>query len=193
MRPRSGLRLGLIVASVILILDQITKVWAEHALTLFAPVEMTGFFNLTLVYNPGAAFSFLSTAGGWQRWVLSAVAFGLAVLIIVWLTRMPARARLTVVSLGLILGGAIGNLADRVRLGQVVDFLDFHYAGLHWPAFNVADAAITVGAVLMIVATFTEQCLCNPQTANTASPAKAASAASAGSQADSENPDHKKT
>jgi len=79
---------------------------------------------------------------------------------------MPARAWLSVSSLGLILGGAVGNLADRVRLGQVVDFLDFHYAGFHWPAFNVADAAITIGAVLMIVATFTEQCLCNPRSAN---------------------------
>lgn len=163
MWSESGIRWGLAVALVILILDQVTKIWAEHSLTLFAPVELTSFFNLTLVYNPGAAFSFLSTAGGWQRWALSAIAAALSLLIIVWLTRMPRRATLTVTALGLILGGALGNLADRLRIGQVVDFLDFHFAGIHWPAFNVADAAITVGAVMMIIATFTEQCLCNPE------------------------------
>jgi signal peptidase II len=154
---RSGLRSGLILAATVLVLDQVTKFWAERALTLYAPVEITNFFNLTLVYNPGAAFSFLSTAGGWQRWMFSGIALGAAALIVFWLARLPRDARLSIVSLGLILGGAVGNLVDRLRLGKVVDFLDFHYAGLHWPAFNVADAAITVGAVCLIIATFTEQ------------------------------------
>jgi signal peptidase II len=153
----SGLRPGLAIAALVLVVDQITKFWAERALTLYAPVEVTSFFNLTLVYNPGAAFSFLSAAGGWQRWVLSGIAVTVGVLILVWLTRLPRQAWLSVASLGAILGGAVGNLIDRLRVGRVVDFLDFHYAGLHWPAFNVADAAITVGAVCLIIATFTEQ------------------------------------
>jgi len=156
-RATSGLRFGLALATGVFVLDQVTKFWAERALTLYAPVEITGFFNLTLVYNPGAAFSFLSTAGGWQRWMFSGIALAAVTLILFWLARLPRDARLSILSLGLILGGAAGNLVDRLRLGKVVDFLDFHYAGLHWPAFNVADAAITVGAVCLIIATFTEQ------------------------------------
>ncbi len=156
-RAASGLRFGLALATAVFVLDQVTKFWAERALTLYAPLEITGFFNLTLVYNPGAAFSFLSTAGGWQRWMFSGIALAAVTLILFWLARLPRDARLTILSLGLILGGAAGNLVDRLRLGKVVDFLDFHYAGLHWPAFNVADAAITVGAVCLIIATFTEQ------------------------------------
>lgn len=157
MSAATGLRPGLAIAATVFLLDQLTKFWAERALTLYAPVEVTGFFNLTLVYNPGAAFSLLSAAGGWQRWVLSAIALGVGLLIVAWLRHLPRQAWLSVASLGLILGGAFGNLVDRLRLGMVVDFLDFHYAGLHWPAFNVADAAITVGAVALIVATLTEQ------------------------------------
>jgi signal peptidase II len=156
-RAASGLRFGLALATAVFVLDQVTKFWAERALTLYAPLEITGFFNLTLVYNPGAAFSFLSTAGGWQRWMFSGIALAAVTLILFWLARLPRDARLSILSLGLILGGAAGNLVDRLRLGKVVDFLDFHYAGLHWPAFNVADAAITVGAVCLIIATFTEQ------------------------------------
>lgn len=156
-RASSGLRSGLILAASVFVVDQAAKFWAERALNLYAPVEITGFFNLTLVYNPGAAFSFLSTAGGWQRWMFSGIALAAITLILFWLSRLPREARLSILSLGLILGGAFGNLVDRLRLGKVVDFLDFHYAGLHWPAFNVADAAITVGAVCLIIATFTEQ------------------------------------
>ncbi len=156
-RAASGLRPGLALATAVFVLDQVTKFWAERALTLYAPVEITGFFNFTLVYNPGAAFSFLSTAGGWQRWMFSGIALAAVTLILFWLARLPRDARLSILSLGLILGGAAGNLVDRLRLGKVVDFLDFHYAGLHWPAFNVADAAITVGAICLIIATFTEQ------------------------------------
>jgi signal peptidase II len=155
---RSGLLIGLLVAGFILVGDQVTKVWAEHALVLYAPVEITSFFNLTLVYNPGAAFSFLASAGGWQRWALSLFAAAISLVIVIWLARIPRSATLTVVALGLVLGGAVGNLIDRFRVGMVVDFLDFHYAGLHWPAFNVADAAITVGAVLLVIATLTEPC-----------------------------------
>lgn len=152
----SGLAPGLALAAVVLILDQITKFWAERALTQFASVEVAPFFNFTLLYNPGAAFSLLADAGGWGRWLLSGIAIAAGVLITVWLARLPRDAWLTIASLGLIVGGAIGNLVDRLRIGKVVDFLDFHWAGHHWPAFNVADMAITVGAVLLIVAAFTE-------------------------------------
>ena len=157
-RIGSGFLPGMGIAGLVLALDQATKVWAERTLTLYAPVEVTSFFNLTLIYNPGAAFSLLSTAGGWQRWALSAVAVGVGLLIVAWLARLPRQAWLQVASLGLILGGAIGNLVDRVRVGMVVDFLDFHYAGMHWPAFNIADAAITGGALLVVIATCAEQC-----------------------------------
>lgn len=157
-RIGSGFFPGLGVAALVLVLDQAAKFWAERSLTLYAPVEVTGFFNLTLVYNPGAAFSLLSAAGGWQRWVLSGIAVGVGLLIVGWLARLPRQAWLQVAALGLILGGAMGNLVDRIRVGMVVDFLDFHYAGLHWPAFNIADAAITVGALCLVIATCAEQC-----------------------------------
>ncbi|MBS0003140.1 MAG: lipoprotein signal peptidase [Thioalkalivibrio sp.] len=158
LRLGGGLFPGLGVAALVLLVDQATKLWAERTLTLYAPMEVTSFFNLTLVYNPGAAFSLLSTAGGWQRWTLSLVALGVGLLVVAWLARLPRQAWLQVVSLGLILGGAIGNLVDRVRVGMVVDFFDFHYAGLHWPAFNIADAAITVGALCLVIAMCAEQC-----------------------------------
>lgn len=152
----SGFTPGLLLAAVVVVLDQITKVWAERALTLYAPVEVTSFFNLSLVYNPGAAFSILAAAGDWGRWLLSGVAIVIGALILFWLARLPRRAWLSVTALGLVLGGAVGNLIDRLRYGQVIDFLDFHWAGWHWPAFNVADMAITVGAITLIVATFVE-------------------------------------
>ncbi|WP_017941993.1 MULTISPECIES: signal peptidase II [unclassified Thioalkalivibrio] len=152
----SGLGPGLLIAAIIVVADQVTKVWAEHALTLFAPVEVTSFFNLSLVYNPGAAFSFLAGAGDWGRWLLTGIAVVIGLLIAFWLARLPRGAWWSVTALGLVLGGAIGNLIDRVRYGAVVDFLDFHWAGYHWPAFNVADMAIVVGAVTLIVATFIE-------------------------------------
>ncbi|WP_019625814.1 signal peptidase II [Thioalkalivibrio sp. ALJT] len=152
----SGLFPGLAIAALIALIDQVTKRWAEQALTLFAPVEVTSFFNLSLVYNPGAAFSFLAGAGDWGRWLLTTIAVIIGLLITFWLARLPRNAWWSVVALGLVLGGAIGNLIDRLRLGAVVDFLDFHWAGYHWPAFNVADMAIVVGAVTLIVATFLE-------------------------------------
>ncbi|WP_019594951.1 signal peptidase II [Thioalkalivibrio sp. ALM2T] len=152
----SGLGPGLLIAVAIVLADQVTKVWAEHALTLFAPVEVTSFFNLSLVYNPGAAFSFLAGAGDWGRWLLTGIAMMIGLLILFWLARLPRQAWWSVTALGLVLGGAIGNLIDRVRYGAVVDFLDFHWAGYHWPAFNVADMAIVVGAITLIVATFIE-------------------------------------
>jgi signal peptidase II len=138
------------VAAAIVVVDQLTK-WL--VLARFAHgerLEVTGFFNMVLVFNKGAAFSFLANAPGWQTPLLVAFALGAAVLVSVLLLRSPGRA-LFCAGLSLILGGAVGNVIDRLRFGYVVDFLDFHAAGWHWPAFNVADSAITVGAVLLIL------------------------------------------
>jgi signal peptidase II len=137
-------------AAAIVLADQLTK-W--QMLARFAPgerLELTGFFNLVLVFNKGAAFSFLAAAQGWQTPLLAAFALGAAVVVSVLLVRSPER-RMLCAGLSLILGGALGNLVDRLRFGHVVDFLDFHAAAWHWPAFNVADSAITIGAALLIL------------------------------------------
>lgn len=144
---------SLLLALVVLVLDLATKRWVEGALFHGEQVPLTSFFNLVLTYNAGAAFSFLSEAGGWQRWFFSGIA-ALASLLIVYLLRKHAADRLFCISLSLILGGALGNLWDRITLGHVVDFLDFHAGGYHWPAFNVADSAIFIGAALMIADSF---------------------------------------
>lgn len=147
------LQVGLILASIILVLDFVTKRWVESALFYGEHIPLTSFFNLVLAYNAGAAFSFLSDAAGWQRWFFSAIATGASVLI-VYLLRKHAAEKLFCVALSLVLGGALGNLWDRITLGHVVDFLDFHVGGYHWPAFNVADSAIFIGAMLLIVDSF---------------------------------------
>jgi len=115
--------------------------------------ELTGFFNLVLVFNKGAAFSLFAQAPGWQTPLLVAFALAAAAIVSVLIVRNPARGLLCL-GLALILGGAVGNLIDRLRFGHVVDFLDFHALGWHWPAFNVADSAISVGAVLLILEGF---------------------------------------
>lgn len=139
------------LAAVVVVLDQLTKWWALAGLVPHQPVEILPFFNLTLVFNRGAAFSFLAGAGGWQKWFFIGLALVISVALAVWLVRSAWRQRWLAGALALVLGGAIGNVIDRVRFGVVVDFLDFHAAGWHWPAFNVADSAITVGAVLLLL------------------------------------------
>jgi signal peptidase II len=139
----------LLIAGVVVVLDQITKYVAIAELAGQAPVEVTSFFNLLLVYNRGAAFSFLAGMGGWQRYVFTVLALVASVWIIYLLRRYPQQS-LFCLALSLVLGGAIGNVIDRMTIGAVVDFLDFHAYGWHWPAFNVADSAITGGAVLLI-------------------------------------------
>lgn len=138
------------LAAGIVLVDQITKWWALAALALHRPVAVLPFFNLTLVHNDGAAFSFLAGAGGWQRWLFVVVTLAVAAVIAAWLARSGHRHAGLATALALILGGAVGNLIDRLRFGYVVDFLDFHAAGWHWPAFNVADAGITCGVVLLV-------------------------------------------
>ena len=141
------------LAALVVILDRITK---AVVLDSFAPGEsrvVTGFFNLVLVFNKGAAFSFLAAAPGWQTPVFAAIAVVAAVVISILIFR-NAGNKIFCGALGLILGGALGNLYDRLVYGQVVDFLDFHVAGWHWPAFNVADSAITLGAGILIAESF---------------------------------------
>ncbi|MBT5413510.1 MAG: signal peptidase II [Rhodospirillaceae bacterium] len=141
-------RRGLILAALVLVLDQASKWWI--LLDVMAPprmIEVTGFFNLVLVWNPGISFGLFGGGGG--RWLLAGLAVAIAVALVVWMVR-TVRPWLAV-ALGLVVGGALGNALDRLIHGRVVDFLDFHLAGFHWPAFNLADSAITVGVVVMLV------------------------------------------
>ncbi len=147
------LHISFAITLIILVLDLVSKYWVESTLEFGQVIPLTGFFNLVLTYNPGAAFSFLSDQSGWQRWFLSGVA-GSAALLIIYLLNRYKHEKLFCLSLSLILGGALGNLYDRITLGHVVDFLDFYIGAYHWPAFNVADSAICVGAVLMIYESF---------------------------------------
>lgn len=135
---------------VVVALDQLSKQLIESSLMVYETIPVLPFFNLTLAYNEGAAFSFLSEQGGWQRWFFALVAAVVVSVLVVWLSRLQ-RERLLAVSLSLVIGGAVGNLLDRVLIGHVIDFLDFFYQSHHWPAFNVADMAISIGVVLMFV------------------------------------------
>lgn len=139
----------LALSGAILILDQLTKFAITETFRAGEVLEVTPFFNLVLVYNPGAAFSFLASATGWQRPFFIAVAL-VASVWIVWLLRRHPEQKLFCLALSLVLAGALGNVIDRVLFGAVIDFLDFHAFGWHWPAFNVADSAITCGAALLI-------------------------------------------
>ena len=141
----------LLVSIVIIVLDLWTKALATESLTLYRPVEMTSWLNMTLAHNYGAAFSFLSDAGGWQRWLFTGLASVVTVVLIVWLFRLPKEEKVTAAALGLIIGGAVGNLIDRIMNGYVVDFIDVYYQNHHWPAFNLADSAITGGVILLLV------------------------------------------
>ena len=140
---------GLWIAVAVLLLDQATKLIALAKLALHESVALAPFLNLTLVYNKGAAFGFLSSASGWQNLFFIGVALVACVVILYLLRRLGDNDRLLAVALMLVLGGAIGNLLDRLLYGHVVDFVDVYFRGWHWPAFNVADSAITIGAVLI--------------------------------------------
>lgn len=143
------LRLGLLVAMPIVALDQLTKWWVLNGL-MDPPrvLPITDFFNLVLVWNRGVSFGLFDSDSPWGPILLSALAVAISVVLVIWLRR--AGNRLTAVAIGVVLGGAIGNVIDRVRFGAVVDFLDFHAFGYHWPAFNVADSAISVGVGLLL-------------------------------------------
>jgi signal peptidase II len=147
---KSGLLPWLGLALIVLLSDQFTKVLVLGYFQHGDSLTVTSFFNLVRVHNSGAAFSFLASAGGWQRWLFTGIGVA-AVLFIVWMLRAHPGQKLFCFALALILGGAVGNVIDRVLYGYVVDFLDFHYAGWHFPAFNVADSGISVGAALLIL------------------------------------------
>ena len=146
----AGVWLWLGVALVIFLLDQLTKIAIVGAFQLGESLPITSFFNLVRVHNAGAAFSFLADAGGWQRWFFTGLGT-VAALVLVYLLRMHAGQTLFCLALSLLLGGAVGNVVDRVLYSHVIDFLDFYYGTWHFPAFNVADSAITMGACLLIL------------------------------------------
>ena len=148
----------------VIVLDQVSKQAAVYFLAPHDPQAFLPLFNFTLTFNKGAAFSFLSTAGGWQRWFFTALAIGVSIFIFLWLKKLPSKERLLAISLALILGGAIGNVIDRSIYGYVIDFIDWFYPSssclpfffsinqvtCHWPTFNLADSAIFLGALFMI-------------------------------------------
>ncbi|HET7728882.1 MAG TPA: signal peptidase II [Usitatibacter sp.] len=139
----------LALSAVVVALDLATKAWVTAAFRYGESREITPFFNLVLVHNKGAAFSFLAEAGGWQRWFFAALTVAIAVVLVVMLRR-EHRNRFLATAFALVLGGALGNLWDRVTLGYVVDFVQLHAAGYSWPAFNVADSAISVGVAMLL-------------------------------------------
>ena len=138
------------LAAAIVLIDQLTKVAIERAFDYGDVRPVTGFFNLVLTYNKGAAFSFLASASGWQKHFLTVVGIGASLFILYLLARHGSQKPFSL-ALAMILGGAIGNVIDRVIHGHVIDFLDFHAGGWHWPAFNMADSAIVGGAILLVV------------------------------------------
>ncbi|WP_031430924.1 signal peptidase II [Methylomicrobium agile] len=136
------------------LLDQGSKLAIDASMHLYESIPLIPYLNLTYVHNTGAAFSFLSEAGGWQRWFFSGLALVIGIGITVWLARLHKHETLLAAALSLILGGAIGNLIDRVAYGYVIDFIDVYYGNSHFPFFNIADAAINLGVFLMLAESF---------------------------------------
>ncbi len=138
----------------VIVFDQASKLWVVGHFELYESLNLLPSLNLTYVRNTGAAFSFLSSAGGWQRWFFVAIALVATLVLSIWLARLKTSERWMAVTLSLILGGAVGNLYDRITYAYVIDFIDVYYKTWHWPVFNVADCAISVGVVMMLVDTF---------------------------------------
>ena len=145
----------LILSAAIIFFDWLSKAWALSTLTYQQSVEVIpGFWNWTLAHNRGAAFSFLAQAGGWQQWLFSALAVIISVVCVLMLKNADRRDWQTALPLALIIGGALGNLIDRIRFGYVIDFVHWYYGSFHWPVFNLADSAISIAAVLLIMLSF---------------------------------------
>ncbi len=140
-----------VVSLVVVLLDQGSKYWASISLLPYQSKTILPMLNLTLAYNTGAAFSFLSNSGGWQRWLFSGFSLVMSVILVVWILRSTSLVRMQFLALSLILGGAVGNLIDRFMAGYVIDFIDVYYKNHHWPVFNLADSAICLGAFLIFV------------------------------------------
>lgn len=141
----------LLITGLIIYFDWEIKHMVSDSLTLYRPVEIFSWLNITLAHNYGAAFSFLSDAGGWQHWLFTILPGVVSLFLLVWLLRLSRGEWRTALALALVLGGALGNLVGRIKYGYVVDFVDVHYAGWHFPAFNLADASITCGVALLIL------------------------------------------
>ena len=156
------------ITVLVVIIDQITKQWASHGLHLFQTVELMPMLNLYLAHNEGAAFSFLSNAGGWQRWLFTLIALAVSAGLVMWIRKLQAHERWMAIGLAFILGGALGNVIDRILFGHVIDFIQFYYHAQSclpgftlvrtaqaslciWPSFNVADSAISIGAAILIL------------------------------------------
>ncbi|WP_077341247.1 signal peptidase II [Pseudocolwellia agarivorans] len=137
-----------------LVVDQVTKHQVVGSMELYESIQVLSFFSITYVHNLGAAFSFLADQGGWQRWFFTSIAAIASIVFIIWLAKTPKDKKLLSVAFALLLSGALGNLIDRVLFGYVIDFLDFYIGNNHWPAFNVADSMIFIGAALMIFDSF---------------------------------------
>lgn len=150
MATSTGMLRWLWLSLIVVVLDQASKQWVESSFMLFETLAVMPFFNLTLAYNDGAAFSFLSDQSGWQRWFLSGLAGVVTLAMVFWLRGIEQRERMIAIALSLIIGGAVGNLIDRILFGHVIDFLDVYYGQHHWPAFNIADSAISIGVVFML-------------------------------------------
>ncbi len=142
------------ISLLVVLIDQVSKAVMLAWLDPYQTVAVLPVLNLTLAFNTGAAFSFLADAGGWQRWFFTGLALAISVVLVIWLSRIAPNKKMEAWSLTLILGGAVGNLIDRLIYGHVVDFVDFYLGTAHWPAFNVADSAICIGAVLLIIDSF---------------------------------------
>ena len=139
------------IAVVVVILDQLTKYIASTSLEMYQPIAVMPMFNWTLMHNPGAAFSFLANESGWQRWFFAVIAVVVSIVIVLWIKRLEQHEKWQAIALALILGGAVGNVIDRIYLGYVVDFIQVYYQQWYWPAFNIADSAISIGVAMIII------------------------------------------
>ena len=157
MNKISELKFPFLILILLVALDQITKIAMEYNFHLYQGLEVTSFFNLTLVHNHGAAFGFLSEQPGWQRWFFTMVSSIAVIFISTWIYKLEAKNKILLWALTLILVGAIGNLIDRVLFGYVIDFLDFYYQTYHWPAFNIADSSIFIGVIFFMIDSFKQQ------------------------------------
>jgi len=144
------------LAIVVVIFDQLTKYIASTSLEMYQPIAVMPMFNWTLMHNTGAAFSFLANEGGWQRWFFAVIAIVVSVVIVLWIKRLEQHEKWQAIALALILGGAIGNVIDRIWLGYVVDFIQVYYQQWYWPAFNIADSAISIGVAMIIIESIRE-------------------------------------
>ncbi len=148
-----GIKKGtaLLLSVLVVLFDQLTKYWAMKHLVPYESVAVTSFFAWTLAFNSGSAFSFLAESGGWHTWFFSGFSMFVSIGLVVWILRLESRFFTQMLALALVLGGAIGNLIDRVRMNYVIDFIDVHYKNYHWPIFNLADSAICIGAIWLAI------------------------------------------